>query len=427
MLPLIGAWSSAFVFNPAASRGAVSSGRRDAAVTMSRPFMAAAQPEPGRLGTPEPGPTNLVVERDACGVGFVAYAAPAFERFTRLWPDFGRLLCCRSDKKGRRTHDTLSRALHALGCMEHRGGCGGDSVSGDGAGVLTSVPWELFEAEGALGGKPSVGCGAAMLFLPQEEEHAARAQAIFEAQVESKGYEFLSWRDVPQQKLVLGKLALEALPIIRQAFVYHPSLTGDELENELYQLRRSTQADVLAEGENHPVKLGTYFASLSSRTMVYKGMVQSCVLGPFYKDLQATARPPTRPPSPRKTDATRAGSPLANALSFPSSTACRTRASSPTSPSITAASRLTQSNDSASAQAHLLHLHPRRAPPSPTRPGATHLRMRVAACAPQPQVASRAADVLPGAQRRDQHPHRQRQLAARAGHPARAARPALLD
>ena len=165
----------------------------------------------GRIGTQpaEPLPLALVEERDACGVGFIA------------------------DLKGRRRHDTIARTLTALGCMEHRGGCGGDGVSGDGAGVLTAVPWELLEAEGALQGKPSANCAVAMTFLPQAEEDALAAQAIFEAQAAKRGLQVLGWRDVPQDKESLGELARIALPIIRQAIIHHPDKTGDDLEDAL--------------------------------------------------------------------------------------------------------------------------------------------------------------------------------------------------
>ena len=105
----------------------------------------------GEFGT-HPGPPSLVGDRDACGVGFLA------------------------DQKGRRRHDIMARALHALGCMEHRGGCGGDSISGDGAGVLTAVPWELFEPE--LKGKPSESCGVAMVFLSQVPAEADTVKQV---------------------------------------------------------------------------------------------------------------------------------------------------------------------------------------------------------------------------------------------------------
>ena len=251
---------SAAFLGPSAPR-ALRNGPRVAPV--ARPLLTprmAEGPTICSFGFPEPGPMPLVEERDACGVGFIA------------------------DRKGRRRYETISRALHALDCMEHRGGCGGDGISGDGAGVLTAVPWELYESEGYLKGKPSGSCGVAMLFLPQDLDAAQEAMALLEKQAEAQGFEVLGWRDPPQNKDVLGELALAALPIIRQAFLYHPMLTGDELERALYQARRSTQADVLAAGAL--VKEGTYFASMSSRTIIHKGMVMSCILGQFYMDLR---------------------------------------------------------------------------------------------------------------------------------------------
>ena len=128
----------------------------------------------GQLGVPNPGYQSLSEERDACGVGFIA------------------------DQEGRRSHEVVSRTLRALGCMEHRGGCGGDSVSGDGAGVLTSLPWELFESEGWNKDKPTESCGVAMFFLPQGDDDRDVAMKAFETQAERQGLEFLGWRDVPQ-------------------------------------------------------------------------------------------------------------------------------------------------------------------------------------------------------------------------------------
>ena len=257
----------------------------------------------GEIGTPYPGPPSLVGDRDACGVGFLA------------------------DQKGRRRHDIMARALVALGCMEHRGGCGGDSVSGDGAGVLTSVPWELFEADGHLKGHSSDSCGVAMTFLPTDAAEADQVKGFFDAQAKRRGLEVLGWRAVPQRKEVLGPMALAALPDIQQCFVHHPTARGDELESLLYEARRSIQADIKeaveAGGSDSnpnpnpdpnsdpnpdpnpspnpspaPTQAGgseslgeTYIAAMSSRTIVYKGMTQSAVLGPFYEDLQVTPSP----------------------------------------------------------------------------------------------------------------------------------------
>ena len=103
----------------------------------------------------------------------------------------------------------------------------------------------------------------------------------------------LGWRAVPQRKEVLGPMALAALPDIQQCFVHHPSARGDELESLLYEARRSIQADIKeAVDAGGSESLGeTYIAAMSSRTIVYKGMTQSAVLGPFYEDLQVTPSP----------------------------------------------------------------------------------------------------------------------------------------
>jgi len=248
---------------PLAPRTGTATRPQVAPARASAPLLQLATPplRIGQFGFPEPGPPVLVEERDACGVGFIA------------------------DIKGRRRHETIARAIHALSCMEHRGGCGGDGISGDGAGVLTSVPWELFEAEGHLKGKPSESCGVAMMFLPQAEADAQKAQSLLEVQAAAKGFVFLGWRDPPQNKDVLGPLARAALPRIRQAFLHHPTLRGDALEAALYQVRRSTQAEVLDKCGKRVGGAQTYFCSLSSRTIIYKGMVMSAVLGPFYGDL----------------------------------------------------------------------------------------------------------------------------------------------
>ena len=220
--------------SPARHAGPALKGRAAAAPVMTEVYgqQSCQQPDiggirSGEIGTPYPGPPSLVGDRDACGVGFLA------------------------DQKGRRRHDIMARALVALGCMEHRGGCGGDSVSGDGAGVLTSVPWELFEADGQLKGHSSDSCGVAMTFLPTNAREADQVKGFFKEQVERRGLEVLGWRNVPQRKEVLGPMALKALPDIQQCFVHHPTVRGDELEVLLYEARRSIQADIKEAVEVH--------------------------------------------------------------------------------------------------------------------------------------------------------------------------------
>jgi glutamate synthase (ferredoxin) len=222
------------------------------------------------------GPVPLVQERDACGVGFVANVNSG-------------------DKYG--THKVLEQGLSALGCMEHRGACGGDGVSGDGAGVMTQIPWKLFAEylpESDDSPKPGVG----MIFLPRSEERHNAIKEVIEETCNANGLEFLGWRKVPVNPDVLGTNARDTMPSVWQFFVKSAviddeaeALNVDEeavdgFERTLYLVRRRFAVALKAAGltwkDNDSE---TYVASLSSRTIVYKGMVQSVVLKQFYLDL----------------------------------------------------------------------------------------------------------------------------------------------
>ena len=209
------------------------------------------------------GPLPLVGERDACGVGFITNAVA----------DTG-------------SHTIVTNGLAALGCMEHRGACGGDGVSGDGAGIMTQVPWELFDAY-TSDACPMPGVG--MVFLPRNAERRAAAMEIIEDVCADNELEFLGWREVPVDPSVLGELARQAQPHILQFFVKAPDRLTDDKERDgfertLYLVRRRFGVERRQRGlvwDDDEV----YFASFSSRTIVYKGMVQSAVLPQFYKDL----------------------------------------------------------------------------------------------------------------------------------------------
>ena len=202
------------------------------------------------------GPRWLVEERDACGVGFLAY------------------------KDGRKTHKLVEQTLPALGCMEHRGGCTADRVSGDGAGVMTALPHELFaewfQAQGIEQPDPE-SYGVGMVFLPPEATAQQEAKAIVEKSLGDRHFKILGWREVPVAPETLGTQARENQPYMAQIFVTsEQGLTGDALDKELYIVRSAIGkhlSDVF------------YVCTLSCRTIVYKGMVQSEVLGQFYKDL----------------------------------------------------------------------------------------------------------------------------------------------
>jgi glutamate synthase (ferredoxin) len=219
------------------------------------------------------GPKWLVEERDACGVGFIA------------------------QRQGEASHELVTKALKALDCMEHRGGCCADQASGDGAGIMTAIPWALLnqwaveQQQGALEPEKT---GVGMVFLPFQEAAAAKVRQEFERVVAAEGLQTLGWRQVPVKPEVLGQLARQNQPLIEQIVVRSSDLAGDELERQLYLIRRQVLHAVASILASEP-DLGTdfcrglqdfYVCSFSCRTIVYKGMVRSEVLGAFYEDLR---------------------------------------------------------------------------------------------------------------------------------------------
>ncbi|KGG13542.1 MULTISPECIES: glutamate synthase large subunit [Prochlorococcus] len=204
-------------------------------------------------------PEALTGERDACGVGFLAQI------------------------DGNPSHWVLQQALRGLECMEHRGGCGGDSDSGDGAGILCEIPWKYLEniwPSVRLSNDRAYGLG--MVFMPSHEKERKVVKDIFVKEAESLGLVSEGWRDVPIDPSVLGPLAKETAPFIEQWLV-GGFVTEDNLEGTLYQLRKRIQKHCLEALGDKATEI--YIASLSSRTVVYKGMVRSEVLSAFYKDL----------------------------------------------------------------------------------------------------------------------------------------------
>ena len=218
------------------------------------------------------GPSWLVEERDACGVGFIA------------------------DQKGRASHKLVADTLTALSCMEHRGGCCADQDSGDGAGIMTAIPWGLLQtwvSSQAMQELPRSRTGVAMVFLPQAELAQKTAISQFEEAVQATGLTFVGWREVPVAPETLGPLAKEFQPKILQAVVTADTAEGDELERSLFIARRRFEkaiAQLVDDPASDPTEADAlkeaYVCSFSSRTIVYKGMVRSEVLGQFYKDLQ---------------------------------------------------------------------------------------------------------------------------------------------
>jgi len=233
----------------------------------------------------------LVEERDACGVGFIATLESA------------------------PTHEIVTKALSALTCLEHRGGCSADQDSGDGSGLMTAIPWEILHqwaGEQGIQMPSSEQVGVGMVFLPQDNSVIEKIRPVVADLLQKEGLTLLGWRKVPVREQVLGVQARENQPQIEQLIVASEHLRGDELERHLYLARKQIEKAVIGNGSLHsqadPGNEGNqeesaqlpindnqlpitdfYICSFSSRTIVYKGMVRAAVLGEFYADLKNPA------------------------------------------------------------------------------------------------------------------------------------------
>ena len=175
--------------------------------------------------------------------------------------------------------------------MEHRGACGGDGISGDGAGIMTQIPWKLF-SDYRSESCPQPGVG--MVFLPRDDDRRAQVQDVIERVCAANELEFLGWRQVPVNPDVLGPQAKEAVPAMYQMFVKSPKRleddeeTRDGFERTLYLVRRRIAVELKSQNllKKDDGSEEVYFASFSSSTIVYKGMVQGCILPQYYLDLQ---------------------------------------------------------------------------------------------------------------------------------------------
>ena len=182
--------------------------------------------------------------------------------------------------KGLKTYKTVDDALKIVEQLEHRAGKDAAGETGDGVGILTQIPDEYFQKiikDFTLPQKGHYGVG--MFFMPQDEKVRLRVKKMFETVVKKEGLEFLGWRAVPTVPSVLGKKALDAMPYIVQVFIKKPHGVncGLDFDRKLYQVRRIFEQSQFED---------TYVCSLSSRTIVYKGMFLVQQLRLFFKDLQ---------------------------------------------------------------------------------------------------------------------------------------------
>ena len=203
-------------------------------------------------------------EHDSCGIGFVA------------------------NLKGRQSHDIIENALTMLTCMEHRGGTGCDVNSGDGAGILIQIPHEFLQEECAgLGIElPAAGeYGVGMVFLPPDTAQAEKCREVFNLNIGKLGLKLLGYRVVPSSNAALGEAAINSEPAIEQVFIEKPAkLSAQEFERTLFVLRKFT-SHLINKTIAHE-KDEFYIASMSARTIVYKGQLTTTQVRGFYLDLQ---------------------------------------------------------------------------------------------------------------------------------------------
>ena len=205
-----------------------------------------------------------IYEHDACGVGVVA------------------------NIKGAKSHDIVVKGLQVLVNLGHRGACGSDPKTGDGAGILLQIAHEFFAKECArlgfrLPGPGSYGTG--LVFLPQDSVQRERCQRIIEEVVQQEGQTLLGWRDVPVDDTEIGRHARDVRPVIRQVFIGrgHDSLDEASLERKLYVIRQRIEKAVAASAI--PEADTFYFPSLFTNRIVYKGLFMADQIAGFYRDL----------------------------------------------------------------------------------------------------------------------------------------------
>ena len=197
-------------------------------------------------------------EHDACGVGLIA------------------------DLSGRRSHDTVTKALTVLRNLDHRGAKGSDPETGDGAGILTQIPDALFRRVCGFALPPPGSYAAGLIFLPSGPAAGAQATAAVDSVAAEEGLRVLGWREVPHEPAFCGKGARATMPRLAQLFVTSAESPGAEtgvaLDRRAFCLRKRIEHEA-----------GLYAASLSSATIVYKGMLTALQLEVFYPDLSDPA------------------------------------------------------------------------------------------------------------------------------------------
>ena len=192
--------------------------------------------------------------------------------------------------QGEKSHKIVADGLQVLENLTHRGAVGADPLMGDGAGMLVQIPHAFFQQEMEKAGSPLPDFGhygVGFIFMPQDDALRATCEEIVERVIAKEGQELIGWRDVPVDNSSLSKAPDIAAtePVSRQVFIKRSSSEDqDAFERRLYVLRKVISNTLRAETD--AVEKGFYIVSLSSRTIVYKGMFLAYQLGAYYADLK---------------------------------------------------------------------------------------------------------------------------------------------
>jgi len=203
-------------------------------------------------------------EHDACGIGFIV------------------------NINAEPSHEIITKGIQILVNLTHRGACGCDVETGDGAGILIQIPHKFFRRETAKLGftlPPAGEYGVGMVFLPVERTQRLMCEGILERVIAEEGLAVLGWRDTPIQRDAVGRVARASQPYIEQIFVRcAPGMQQDEFERRLYLVLKRAESEV-ANSPDLKDKSFFYIPSLSSRTIVYKGLLLAPQIANFYTDL----------------------------------------------------------------------------------------------------------------------------------------------
>ena len=213
----------------------------------------------------EHGLYSSAQEHDSCGVGFVAHI------------------------KGAKSHDIVKNALKILENLDHRGAVGADKLMGDGAGILIQLPDALYREEMAAQGvtlPPPGEYGVGMIFLPKEHASRLACEQEMERAIKAERQVLLGWRDVPvNHEMPMSPNVRKKEPVIRQVFIGRGNdvIVQDALERKLYVIRKTASANIQALKLKHSKEY--YVPSMSSRTVIYKGLLLADQVGTYFSDL----------------------------------------------------------------------------------------------------------------------------------------------